>query len=199
MIKILNSMIFALLLTSCSAQDELKESDTNATTIVEKQDNNGSTKETNNSLKKSIFTLNMLNGQKIHVNEAPAGLTFQEYKNKSVFLVFFGYKCPPCLKEMPHLIELIKKKHPDLEIIAIELQGLNAEKLAKFQQYKEINYTLGTGSANEKFVSYIASKAHWGGSIPFMIAFNKEGEVNMVHVGSLNSQQLNEVYLSTKK
>ena len=99
---------------------------------------------------------------------------------------------------MPHLIELMKKNHPDLEIIALEVQGLNKEKLKDYKKRRGLNYTLALGKENNQFINYIASKAQWQGSIPFFIAFDKKGEVKVVHVGALNSQQLNSVYQDLK-
>jgi thiol-disulfide isomerase/thioredoxin len=150
------------------------------------------------ALKKSILTIQTLDDKEIHVDEAVAGLTFQEHKNKMVFVIFFGYRCPPCIQEMPHLIALMEKKHPDLEIVALEVQGLNKEELVAYKKEKGINYTLALGSENNQFIRYIASKAQWEGSIPFFIAFDKQGEVKVVHIGALNTKQLNSVYEELK-
>jgi thiol-disulfide isomerase/thioredoxin len=150
------------------------------------------------ALKKSILTIQTLDDKEIHVDEAVAGLTFQEHKNKTVFVIFFGYRCPPCIQEMPHLIALMEKKHPDLEIVALEVQGLNKEELVAYKKEKGINYTLALGSENNQFIRYIASKAQWEGSIPFFIAFDKQGEVKVVHIGALNTKQLNSVYEELK-
>jgi hypothetical protein len=99
---------------------------------------------------------------------------------------------------MPHLIALMEKKHPDLEIVALEVQGLNKEELVAYKKEKGINYTLALGSENNQFIRYIASKAQWEGSIPFFIAFDKQGEVKVVHIGALNTKQLNSVYEELK-
>ena len=149
------------------------------------------------ALEKNVLTVTTLDGQKIHVDEATGGLTFQEFKDKAVMVIFFGYRCPPCLAEMPALIELQKKKHPDLEILAIEVQGLSAKQLSVFKAKKGLNYHVApqTGE-NGKFVNYIASRAQWGGSIPFLIAFEPKGEVKVVHVGGLREPQLNDIYTS---
>jgi len=154
------------------------------------------------ALEKSILTITTIDGKEIHVDEAEGGLTFQELKDKGVIVIFFGYRCPPCLHEIPSLIALINKKHPDLEIIAIEVQGLNLEALEEFKKKKGINYTLATQYGdNSKFIQYIGAKAQWGGSIPFLIAFDKKGEVKVVHVGGLRAKQLDLIYesISEKK
>ena len=209
-LKIVTPLLFTLLLASCSSS----ESNDKNTSVEQKQhvekkepikqetvtSPSANAKEVpqKTAIKKSILTIQTIEGKEIHVDEAVAGLTFQEYKNKTVFVIFFGYRCPPCLQEMPHLIALMKKQHPDLEIIALEVQGLNKEQLKAFKKEKGINYTLALGSQNNQFISYIASKAQWGGSIPFFIAFDKTGEVKIVHIGALNTEQLNSVYNELK-
>ena len=230
MIKLLNTALLAFLLTACSSPEETEKKESIILTAEAIQDalikngmsqkqehkeegksaiaqNVGPTQaqvsEKQPALETSIFTIQTIGGKKIHVDEAEGGLTFQEFKEKSVLVIFFGYRCPPCLAEIPALIELTKKKHPDLEIIAIEVQGLNSEKLKAFQAEKEINYNLAvqTEKENRKFLNYIAAKAQWGGSIPFLIAFNPKGEVKVVHVGGLGYEQLDMIYknLSDKK
>jgi len=149
------------------------------------------------ALEKNVLTVTTLDGKKIHVDEATGGLTFQEFKDKAVMVIFFGYRCPPCLAEIPSLIELQKKKHPDLEILAIEVQGLNEQQLSVFTAKKGLNYHIAPQTKeNGKFVNYIASRAQWGGSIPFLIAFDPKGEVKVVHVGGLREAQLNDIYTS---
>ena len=198
-IKTITTMLIIFLLTSCSASEtndgnksiEQKQK-------IEKKEPIAQEAPQKTTLKKSILTIQTLDGKEIHVDEAVAGLTFQEHKNKAVFVIFFGYRCPPCLQEMPHLIALMEKKYPDLEIIALEVQGLNKEELIAYKKKKGINYTLALGSENNQFIRYIASKAQWEGSIPFFIAFDKTGEVKVVHVGALNTKQLNSVYQDLK-
>ena len=209
-IKTLTTLFIILVLASCSAS----ETDDGNKSVAQKEKvekkepvksestapKASASKEVSQKieLKKSILTINTVDGKTIHVDEAISGLTFQEHKDKTVFVIFFGYRCPPCLQEMPHLIELMKKQHPDLEVIALEVQGLNKEELIAFKKEKGINYTLAIGNDNSQFIRYIASKAQWEGSIPFFIAFDKKGEVKIVHIGALNTQQLNSVYQELK-
>jgi thiol-disulfide isomerase/thioredoxin len=213
MIKLLNTVLLAFLLSACSTpeESEKKEVKTPVEKIQEKSEPTQATStqnlepskikasEAKTALQKSMFTIQTIDGKEIHVDEAEGGLTFQEFKDKAVFVIFFGYRCPPCLAEIPALIKLTKQKHPDLEIIALEVQGLNSEKLKFFQDRKEINYNLAVqkNEGNSKFLGYIATKAQWGGSIPFLISFNPKGEVKMVHVGGLRYEQLEMIYKNT--
>ena len=206
MIKTITTTLLALLLTACSPSDS---KDTNSslettvkTTIEEKAQPEAKSEEKPNlkvEIKEPILTINTLDNREIHLSETSGGLIFQEYKDKAVFVVLFGYRCPPCLKEMPNLIAIMKKNYPDLEIIAIEVQGLKSEELKRFKEIKGINYTVAVGRDNNPFINYIASRAQWQGSIPFFLAFNKKGEVKIVHVGALSSEQLEAVYSDIHK
>jgi len=200
-LKTLTTMLFSLLLTSCSVSEtnEGNKSIKQKQTIEKKEPIAQETVVPQTTvLKKSFLTIHTLDDKEVQIDEAIAGLTFQGNKNKAVFVIFFGYRCPPCIQEMPHLIALMEKKYPDLEIIALEVQGLNKQELIDYKKKKGINYTLALGSENNQFIRYIASKAQWEGSIPFFIAFNKTGEVKVVHVGALNTKQLNSVYMDLK-
>jgi len=199
MIRILTLLSVVLIMSGCSQSES--HGDKNSSKKVETAELNTSVKETKKTasvqkseIKKAILSIYTIDGKEILVNETKGGLTFQGSEGKAVFIVLFGYRCPPCLQEMPNLIALMAKKYPDLEIIAIEVQGLGSDELEIFKEEKGINYTLAVGSENNKFINYIASRAQWQGSIPFFLAFDKKGEVKVVHVGALSGEQLEAVY-----
>jgi len=64
------------------------------------------------------------------------GLKIKGLEGKIVFLEFFGHKCPPCLKSIPHLIKLQEKHKDKLAIIAIEVQGYSNKQ--QVQLYKKM-------------------------------------------------------------
>jgi thiol-disulfide isomerase/thioredoxin len=139
------------------------------------------------------FNLKTINGKEFHITEIDNGLKFKEIKDKAIFLLFFGHKCPPCLREIPDLID-IQKKHKDLSIVALEVQGLDKEQLKSFAKSKGINYNLIELEEAMNFVNYIQAKAEWSGSIPFLIGLNRKGKVEIIHVGGIIKEQLEQVY-----
>jgi thiol-disulfide isomerase/thioredoxin len=225
MIKIISTVLLALLLTACGSEDKSeakkfnteKHSDnTTPTTLEELQakvsspvktketahvaSSSGPTKEAASAIpetfKKDIFALTTLEGKTLHVDEVDGGIVFKEHKGKVVFLLFFGFKCPPCLAEIPVLKAMAGKKHDDMEIIAVEVQRMPSNDLKKFKADKGINYTLLSGDEgqNSKFISYIGGRAQWGGSIPFLVALNPKGEVKVVHVGGMGEKEFKTIY-----
>jgi len=216
MMKFLNILLFVFLLSACSSQEANENNSTTKTPVKEqstvqnqvtktevsnkaevpkKTIEKVSTKE-ETSVHKALFTLKTLAGKTISINEAEGGLVFEEFKEKIVLLLFFGHKCPPCLAEIPVLKALTKKGHKDLEIVALEVQGLTKDRLEAFKQQKGINYHLVSGEGNYEFISYIGDKANWTGGIPFLIGFDKQGAVKVVHVGGIGADDFDNIYNS---
>jgi len=210
--KIMTTALLAILLTACGADDHTQEKKVETKKVETKNtvETKETVKKTTENVKKaaavqktetvsnakSLFKLVDSEGKTLHVNEVSNGVTFQEHKDKVVFLIFFGHRCPPCLGEIPELIELQKEKGDKLAIIGMEVQRLPKEQLPAFKSVKKINYTLlsdGTGE-NSKFVSYIAERAQWRGSIPFLVGISPNGEVNFVHVGGMRKKSLEQVF-----
>ena len=147
----------------------------------------------------SEFQLETLDEKSIHVKAKENKIVFEEHNESVVFLLFFGHNCKPCLKEIPELKKLTNKKYDDLKILAIDSHGYNKEDLTKFKKEKEINYTLLTREDNKKFIAYIKAKTKWRGSLPFMVVFNKKGEVKLAHRGALNLKKFEAIYNAVKK
>jgi thiol-disulfide isomerase/thioredoxin len=221
--KIMTTALLAILLTACGADDHTQEKKTETKTTQTQTQEKATTKATTTASTttetkspsaktvqkttpaekpttaaqpKPIFDLVDSDGKILHVDEIENGVIFQEHKGKVVFLLFFGHRCPPCLGEIPELIELQKEKGDKLAIIAVEVQGLPAEQLNAFKASKKINYTLLSDSTaqNSQFVSYIAQRALWRGSIPFLVGISPNGEVNFVHVGGMRKHSLEQVF-----
>ena len=202
MTKKILPIALALLFIGCSSDDNSvnrKTSDKNITSstpistptkIVEKKDD---------KKKEALFTLETITGKTLNIDEKDGGLDIHEFKDKVVFLLFFGHQCPPCMAEVPSLVALTKEGHKDLEIIALEVQGLDKDRLENFAKNKNINYNLISGNENQDFIGYVAQKAGWRGAIPFLLAMDKNGTVQVVHTGGLGKAQFDNIYKELKK
>jgi len=152
-----------------------------------------------NSHKKSDLTLTDINGKTYTVEGTKEGLKISGMEGKVVFLEFFGHRCPPCLASIPHLIDMQKKHQGKLAIIAIEVQGLGEEQLKDFAKKKGMNYTVISGEKERLFVSYISQRAQWQGSIPFLLALDKKGDVQFIQAGMLPESSLEELFQQLSK
>jgi len=129
-------------------------------------------------------------GKALHMTGTPTGLIFDEYKGKVVFLEFFGHRCPPCLKSIPHYKKLQEKYKDDLAIIAVEVQGLDDNGLKTFTKENNINYVTISQEKAGRLVSYISQRAQWQGSIPFLVILDKKGDVQLMQAGMLPEKAL---------
>ena len=141
------------------------------------------------------FTLTTINDKNLTVSETKEGLNFHEFKGKAVLLTLFGHRCPPCLKEIPELIELTDEHKNDLEIIAIEAQLYPKESVKQFVAQHHINYNVIAGINHNDFVGYIANRAGYskGIPLPLLIAINKNGEVESVQPGLREKRELEQL------
>lgn len=202
--KKISTLLLTLLLTGCFSNEKTseKEVESNKTSVQKEESKKVEEKKIKDEKaedeKASLFTLTTIKGDKLNIHELSGGLNIPEFKDKVVLFIFFGYRCPPCLVEIPALVALIKEGHKDLEIVGLEVQGLDDSSLEVFAKNKAINYHIISGENNQEFISYIASKAGWSGAIPFLLAMNKKGVVELVHTGGLGKTQLTNIYNELK-
>lgn len=137
-----------------------------------------------------MTTLKTIEGKTIHIKGTPSGLEIPEYKGKVVFLEFWGTHCPPCRMSIPHYINLMKKYKDKFAMLAIEVQSTPKAQLKQFVESRKINYDVVAYADAIDFVDYIAQRAQWQGSIPFLLIFDKRGKVVTMQVGLLNEDAL---------
>ncbi len=144
--------------------------------------------------KKNALDITDIYGKHYTVTGTENGLRISGTEGKAVILEFFGHQCPPCLMSIPHLIDMQKKHADKLKILAVEVQGLSTESLKNFVQRKGINYTVFSGRSEHLFVSYIAQRAQWNGSIPFTLFLAPDGEVRYIEVGLIPEPTLEKIF-----
>ena len=134
-----------------------------------------------------------IKGKTYKVTGTEQGLKIKGLEGKIVFLEFFGHKCPPCLKSIPHLNKLQQKHKDKLAIVAIEVQGYSNAQLKSFAKEKGMNYIVIADEKANGIVDYISQRAQWQGSIPFLVAMDKKGVVQYVQAGMLPEASLEEL------
>ena len=145
--------------------------------------------------KKANYTTSItdINGVQHTITGTSNGLKISGMEGKVVFLEFFGHNCPPCLASIPHLIHLQNKYKDRLAVISIEVQGYNAAQLKHFAKAKGMNYTVVSGETAYAFVNYIQQRAQWRGSIPFLLVLDQQGNVQLIQVGMLPEETLDNI------
>ena len=115
------------------------------------------------------FKLLDLNGKEV---------SSSSYKGKVVILDFWATWCPPCVKEIPHFIELYDKyKDQGLEIIGISVDQQGTGIVKAFKQRYKINYPILMADRQ------VATAYGNIRSIPTTFVIDKSGNIQRVYVG----------------
>jgi len=140
--------------------------------------------------KSQRFTVTDVNGKTLHMTTTNKGISIDEYKNKVLFVEFFGHMCPPCLASIPHYNDLMKKYKNKLQVIAIEVQNYNDEQVKEFGKENGINYTLLSVEGAGELYRYMANRSGWTGAIPYLIATDTKGSVKFIKPGLMSEAEL---------
>ncbi len=144
------------------------------------------------------FSMTDIEGKTYKITGTDQGLKIKGLEGKIIFLEFFGHKCPPCLKSIPHLSKLQTKHKDKVAIISIEVQGYDRTRLTKFAKEKGMNYITVSQDDAGDLVQYISERAEWRGSIPFLVALDSTGVVQFVQAGMLPESSLEELIKQLK-
>lgn len=134
-----------------------------------------------------------IKGKTYQVTGTEQGLKIKGLEGKIVFLEFFGHRCPPCLASIPHMIKLQNKYKDKVAIVSVEVQGYNTAQLKSFAKEKGMNYIVVSDEKADGIVNYISQRAQWQGSIPFLVAMDRKGNVQFVQAGMLPESSLEEL------
>lgn len=135
--------------------------------------------------------LNTTTGQPIKISVSKNGFLFDTVKGKAVLLDFFGPHCPPCLIEIPHLIEMQKAHAKDLQIIGVQVQvQMSNDELNAFIKEKGINYPVVNLDYAWDLVAFVRANTGWQGQIPYMMVFDKEGNLKRQFIGMVPNETI---------
>ena len=115
--------------------------------------------------------------------------TLGDFKNKVVVLDFWATYCPPCLEEIPHLVEL-QKKHQDLQVVGLHVGGEEDQpKVPEFAEKLKINYTLAY--PEEKLSAALLQNES---AIPQTFVFDRQGKLvaRIVGFDNFKKQELDQ-------
>ncbi len=137
------------------------------------------------------MTLTTYDGKILNIIITEDGFKFKQFPNKTVLLNFFGPMCPPCIIEIPHLSELQKEHKNDLQIVAVQVQmPIENDELGDFIKKNNINYPVVNLNDAWDIVSFVKANTNWGGQIPFMMMFDKNGRLKSSYMGLVSNEKL---------
>ena len=116
--------------------------------------------------------------------------SLSDYIGKNVLVIFWATWCPPCQREIPHLIELRKQQsEEDLTILAISNE--EPELLKNFAEQKQINYTVAAAGNNVLPSPFVDVQY-----IPTSFFIDSKGRIQNAVIQSLTLEQIKNILLS---
>ena len=118
------------------------------------------------------FTLQDLNGNNVSLSD---------FQGKVVILDFWATWCPPCVKEIPHFIELYEQyKDKGFVMVGISLDQAGISVVKSFAQKYQINYPILMTDGR-------VDKAYGGiQSIPTTFVIDSAGSISKKYVGYID-------------
>lgn len=113
------------------------------------------------------------------------------YKGKWVLVNYWATWCPPCLAEIPDLIELHENKKNNLVVIGVAVDFRGAKQVTDFAESMMINYPIVLGSS--EVINQIAPVQ----GLPTTYLFNPEGKMVAQQVGPVTRESV-ESYIASK-
>ncbi len=107
-------------------------------------------------------------------------------RDRVVVVSFFATWCPPCLMEIPGLMEL-RRRHPEsaLYLVGISFDSDSAV-VEKFLQKNPLNYPVKMGTAD-------VAQAFQAFGLPKLLVYGKGGVLALNHDGFLSEDDLRKV------
>ena len=113
------------------------------------------------------------------------------YKGKWVLVNYWATWCPPCLAEIPDLIELHENKKNNLVVIGIAVDFRAAKQVTDFAQSMKVTYPIVLGSP--EVINQIAPVQ----GLPTTYLYNPEGKMVAQQVGPVTLESV-ESYIASK-
>jgi thiol-disulfide isomerase/thioredoxin len=117
--------------------------------------------------------------------------TLAGYQGKWVLVNYWATWCPPCLDEIPDLIDLHENKKNNLVVIGVAMDYRNAKQVTDFADSMLISYPVVLGSP--QVVSQIGPVE----GLPTTYLYNPEGKMVARQVGAITKEAV-ESFIASK-
>lgn len=173
-------------LAGCSTSGNTESGNNLKTTTNGQPANTANTTSTTNTTKGAVKELpaNLMQASLESLDGGNFKLT--DKKGKVVLINLWGIWCGPCIKEMPHLIEMQDKyRDKGFEVLGLNvgdenLEKESAENIKAFAEKMKLNYQLGW--AEDAFYKGLLDVTKFPG-VPQSFLLDRDGKLSQVYVG----------------
>ena len=118
--------------------------------------------------------------------------TDKSTKGKYLVVNFWATWCPPCLKEIPALVEFYEKNQDSVEIIGLDYEQANKSKIISFTESFMVNYPIVLfNDINESQFSVFGEII----GMPTTYIYDPEGKLIKSHLGEIDTATLEQSIL----
>lgn len=113
--------------------------------------------------------------------------SFSEWKGKILLVNFWATWCPPCVAEMPELVEL----QTDMASQNLQIVGIGIDSPSNIRQFEEklqISYPLLVAGMEGTELS--RQFGNQGGGLPFTVLIGPDGRVRQTYIGRLDMKKV---------
>ena len=117
--------------------------------------------------------------------------SLSDYKGKWLLVNYWATWCPPCLEEIPDLIDLHENKKNNLAVIGVAMDYRDAKQVTDFADSMFISYPVVLGNA--QVVNQIGPVQ----GLPTTYLYNPEGKMVAQQVGAI-TREVVESFITSK-
>lgn len=110
----------------------------------------------------------------------------RDYLGKPMVLNFWATWCPPCLREMPLLVDLHRRHDDEVQVIGVAIDRL--EPVLEFMARLEVEYPVLVGEQDAMQAAGLFGDAFVG--LPFTVFTDAEGRILGVHTGEIHAEEM---------
>lgn len=140
------------------------------------------------------FTLKTIDEKILHFEITPMSLSIKEYPNKIILLDFFGANCPPCIEEMPDLVEFQNIYKKSVQIIGMQSSSKrNDKKMTIFVKKHNLNYPIINLDEAAAIIVYVQDNTQWNGALPYKLLYDFSNTLTYKLYGMMDLKKLKDV------